>query len=374
LAPQTLSDDELRKMRLYSQRLDQQARRDGADPAEIVRYSAGIQAQDVKAGPLSVRVRGHGLHAGDVDRARQEERSIVRTWVMRGTLHFIPAEDICWMLGLLGPIFIRSGHGRMVSLGLDDATAEQGIQLLLSILSQDGPFTRAEIVEQLRNRGFPLEGQARIHLLGLAALQGRIIQGADRGRQPTFGLLEDWLGTVQAASPESPAAELARRHLRAFGPTTPADFAVWSGLSLTQARGAWKEISDPLVEFSTSGGAAWMLRSAVEAYEEILPQPLSVRLLPAFDTYLLGYRNRDLVLPPAYATRIQAGGGVLNPALLVDGRVLGQWKLVAKRAGMEVQVTEFEELSREVLDGLDEELAELSTFFNSRTSLRVEKG
>jgi hypothetical protein len=354
--------------------LDQGARLDGANLAEIVRDSAGIQAQDVHAGPLSVRVRGHGLHIGYIDRARLQDRSIVRTWAMRGTLHFIPAEDACWMLGLLGPVFIRSGHGRRVALGLDDATAEQGIQLLIDILSQDGPLTRAEIVEQLRNRGFPLEGQARIHLLGLAALQGRIIQGADRGRQPTFVLLDDWLGSVQVASPESPAAELASRHLKAFGPTTPADFSTWSGLSLTQARSAWKEISDPLVEFSTSGGAAWMLRSAVEAYEAILPQPLSVRLLPAYDTYLLGYRNRDLVLPPPYATRIQAGGGVLNPALLVDGRVLGQWRLQAKRDGMEVQVTAFEELSREVIEGLDEELEELSTFFNSATSPRVEKG
>jgi hypothetical protein len=96
-------------------------------------------------------------------------------------------------------------------------------------------------------------------------------------------------------------------------------------------------------------------------------------LLPAFDTYLLGYRSRSLVLPPAYAARIQAGGGVLNPALLVDGRVLGQWKLMAKLNTIEVQVTGFEDLSREVLDGLEEELAELSTFFNSPTKLQLEK-
>lgn len=373
MAPDTLSGDELRRLRLHSQHLDRQARVASAAPAEIVRASGGIQAQDVYAGPLSVRVRGHGLQAIDVDRARQQERSIVRTWVMRGTLHFIPAADARWMLALLGPIFIRKNNGRRVELGLDETASQRGVQLLLEVLAKNGPQTRAELVEQLDQRGFPLAGQARIHLIGLAAQQGLIIQGADRGRQPTFVRLDDWVASDPSTLPASPEVELARRHIRAFGPTTPDDFSAWSGLSLTQSRTAWKEIPDPLIQFSTATGPVWMFQSAFGIFQAEPPQPLSVRLLPAFDTYLLGYRSRDLVLPPVYATRIQAGGGVLNPALLVDGYVLGQWKLMRKRNGMEVQVTAFEELSREVLDGLEEELSELSVFYNSQMSLRVEK-
>src|SRR5215218_8383798 len=128
---------------------------------QVVRSCGGVQAQDAPAAALSVRARSAGLTAADVERARTEDRSVIRTWAMRGTLHLLATEDLGWLLPLLGPVFIRSNQARRLQLGLDDETCERAIRALREVLGAQAPLTRAEIVEQLAGRGISLAGQAR---------------------------------------------------------------------------------------------------------------------------------------------------------------------------------------------------------------------
>jgi hypothetical protein len=309
--------------------------------------------------------------AADVERTQVEERSIVRTWCMRGTLHLVAAEDVGWLLGLLGPIFIRSTRGRRAELGLDEDTAARGTRLLREVLAEYGPLTRDEITEQLAVRGVRLAGQARPHLLGLAALQGMICPGPFRGREPTYVLMTDWIDPGPALPPEEARAELAVRYLSAYGPATPEDFAAWSGLPVTEARAAWQQIASQLIEVRSGTIPLWMLATRAEWLEGIAtPLPI-VRLLPSYDTYLLGYRSRDIILPPEHAKRIYPGGGLLHPALLVNGRARGTWRVERRRESMEVTVEPFADLPAEVRPGLEAEARDLAHFLGATATLHV---
>jgi len=366
-----LSDDQVRLLRLRAQQLASQPDRPAIGVAQVVKHLCGVQAQDATAAALALRARRAGLVAADVERALVQERSIVRTWCMRGTLHFISAEDLSWLLALLGPVFIRSSQGRRAQLGLDENTANRAVRALRDVLGKHGPLTRAEIVEQLAARGIRLAGQARPHLLGLAALQGVICFGPNRGREPTYVLLADWVDLGPALPAEQARAELAYRYLSAYAPAAPKDFAAWSGLSLTEARGAWQYISSQLTEVEIEGSLAWLLKTQATWLKRATPPRPIVRLLPSFDTLLLGYRSRDMVLAAKYAKRIFPGGGLLRPALLVNGRVTGTWKVNRHRDSIEVIVEPFEDLTADVRQGLEAEVEDLAHFQSVEAILKV---
>src|SRR4051812_566347 len=210
------------------------------DPYEVVRAVAGVQAQDSVAGALSIRVRTRGLTRADVDRALYEERSIVRLWAMRGTLHLVPSEDAAWLVDLLGPLGITGSLRRLQQLGVPAEDVPRAIELIRDTLAEHGPLTRAELMEPLARAGITTDGQAAAHLPGLAAYQGLVCNGPIRGGKPTYVLRDDWLGSDLPRLPrEQAVAELVRRYLRAFGPAEPEDFASWSGLPLRDARAGW---------------------------------------------------------------------------------------------------------------------------------------
>ena len=216
-----------------------------------------------------------GLTAGDVTGARLEERSIVRTWAMRGTLHLLPAEDLGWLLPLLAPGLIAGNARRYRQLGLDEDTLTCGVLALQEILTAYGPLTRAEIVDRMAKRGIRLAGQARPYLIQHAALEGLVCygpekSGADGGEgaasEPAYVLLADWLragtkATGKSALPRERALiELVRRYLVAFGPATPADFAAWSGLPAGEVRHAWATLAPELEKVDIETGPAWLPR------------------------------------------------------------------------------------------------------------------
>lgn len=361
-----LSDDQVRLLRTAAQQLAVRRTYPATAVAQVVRDLGGVQAQEAEAAALGVRARCAGLVAADVERARTQERSVVRTWCMRGTLHLIATEDLGWLLGLLGPLFIRSSRGRRAELGLDEATGERAVTALQRVLEEQGPLTRAQIVEQLARRGIELLGQARPHLLGLAALRGIICEGPRRGREPTYVLLRDWVAVGPTLPPEQAGAELARRYLSAYAPATPEDFAAWSGLPLSAARAAWQSHAGRLVEVQTRAAPAWMLQTRAAWLEETWPSPV-VRLLPRYDAYLLGYGDRSLLIESQYVRRIYPGGGMLHPALLVDGQVRGTWK--AARRG-EVLLEPFAELASDVWPVLDAEVEEVGRYLGGAGAAR----
>jgi hypothetical protein len=333
-------------------------------PATILHDVCGLQAQVLSAAALGLRARSIGLRLRDVERALNQERSIVRSWLMRGTLHLVASDDLRWMLGVLGPVLAAGNQTRHAQLGLDADTKARGVTAIRRILSRSGPLTRYEIVDRLRGSGLSLDPrtQAPIHLIQLAAMQGVLCLGPDlEGGEPTYVLLDDWIDPQRQKSSKDPLAELARRYAAAFGPATLEDLVAWSGLPVGQARAALTAAQPSLAEVTIDGRPGFLLKSSSPGRVERASPP-GVRLLPAFDTYLLGYRSRDLAVPPKLQHCLQRGGGWLHPAVIVNGRAVAAWSLKKSGGRGEVQVEAIEPLTAAVRRGIETEVADISRF------------
>jgi Winged helix DNA-binding domain len=262
-----------------------------------------VQAQDREAARLAIRARCDGPPA-------ELGRDLVRTWAMRGTLHVLAAEDLPLALAVFGPLQLARGQRRLTQLGLPPAEAERSTAETAAVLAEHGPLTRHELAARLRERGVPVaaEGQAPIHVVHRAAAAGVLIETGVRGRDELYGPLD-----VRLPDRDGALGELARRYARSHAPATAADFASWSGLPAADVRAAWQ---DPTVEGDAEEGG--------------------VRLLPAFDEWLLGWSSRDLVLAPAHAKRVAPGGGIIRPVAVADGRVFATWRLDRRRGRVEL--------------------------------------
>ncbi|MEU7869723.1 winged helix DNA-binding domain-containing protein [Dactylosporangium sp. NPDC049140] len=276
----------------------------------------GVQAQSWPAARLAVRARTRGAIAEDVD-AALARGELARTWLMRGTLHLVAAADLGWLTELFGPLNRAAGQRRREELGVTDAVAERALAELPGVLAGAGPMERGELVARLAHRGVRVDpsGQAPAHLVAYAASAGVVCRGPDVSGRPTVLLADEIRAAPAAGGPrqfsgDAALAELARRYLLGYGPADEADLAAWSGLPLPTAR----------LALTLCAGSA-SLAAAV-------PPP---RLLGAFDTLLLGYRDRAFILPPEHVRRVNAGGGMIAPTLLVDGRVAGVWRRSGRR-------------------------------------------
>ena len=370
----SLSDDQFRFLRLRAQRLTPQQPGEVIGVARVVKEVCGIQAQDASAATLAVRPRSVGLAVTDVEQAQVHDRSIIRTWGLRGTLHMLASDDIGWLLPLLGPVFVAGDRRRREELGLSEDMCVRGMRIIRNVLSNQGPLTRTELMEHLATNGIRLEGQARPHLLARAALEGLICLGPDRGAEPTYVLLKDWIDqelTGHSLSEDAAYAELTRRYLSAYGPATPGDQAAWSGLPLSKTRSAWQRIKDELLGVETAGSPVWILKTHEEWLDELPADIPIVRLLPRFDIYLLGYQRRDLAVPSQYAKRINAGGGIVHPTVLFDGRTVGTWKSKREKNHLVVMVEPFERLAPEIYDGLEAEIEDIARFLGVNVRLEV---
>jgi hypothetical protein len=362
-----LTLDALLRLRAVAQGFTSGAR----DFTEVTRASGGLQSQDATAGLLSARVRTDGLTLEATRRARIEDRTVVRTWAMRGTLHFLAADDLGWLLPLFGPLYEARDRTRLEQLGVDAAAVDRGVRVIRDLLAERGPTTREPIRAALAAAGLPHEGQALVHLLYVAALRGTVCCSDDRGGGTyEFALLDDWVERGPELPRPAALEELARRYLQMAGPATVDDFAAWSGLPARDAREGWAALRDDRIEVATAAGPMNVHRDWEPERGRRLP---IVRLLPRFDTYLLSYRSRDLMLAPEHTRRVFPGGGILHPTVLVDGRLVGVWRLDRTRKEASVVVQPFEPLAAHVRDAIEVDAADVGRFLGITTATAVEE-
>ncbi len=350
--------------RLVAQRMANQGltHRPAADPAQAARICAGIQAQDLWASRLAVRSRSATAGLADVIAATEAPPQVIRTWPMRGTLHLVAAEDARWLIETVGPTVLRASSKRRRDLGLDDALLNRLRAALPDVLT-GRQLTRPELVETLGRRGIGLgpDNQAAAHVVYWAAATGLICRGPDRGAQSTFVLLEEWLPDRTGPTGEAALAELARRHVRAFGPVSSEDFAAWSRLPMPMCRAAFGAIGAE-VETVTVDDRPLVMIEPVEPGRNVL------RLLAGFDTYLMGYRSRDAMLHSSRHKRI-VDGGILYPSMMLDGTLLGRWRLDRSREPARVSVEFFDPPPRGVRQQLDAEVADIARFLDREVRL-----
>ncbi|MFL5308377.1 MAG: winged helix DNA-binding domain-containing protein [Polyangia bacterium] len=343
-APQLVPAD---ATRVAAHRLAAQgiARHPYADPAGLVGAMGAIQAQDPAGARWAVAIRlgGRGLTETAILRAI-ETGAIVRTHAMRWTWQLVAASDLHWLLPLVAPVLVRRAARRFRELDLDERTFRRSRAALERALAGGAHLTRDELSAALDAAGISTaDGRRLSHLLGRAELDGVIGSGAPRGKAATYALLE-----TRAPRPATPwpreraLAELARRYFRTRGPATLADFVWWSGLPPAEARAAVQQVEPELARETIAGQATWRDPDASPAGRAALA---GAYLVPPFDEILVAYKDRAALLDPAHARRLNAGGGMLAPAVLLGGRVVGIWRRTLARAEVAITIYHFDRLT-----------------------------
>ena len=304
-----------------------------------------IQGQDARGARLAVRARSEGLAASDVDRALGERRLII-TWVNRGTLHLIRAEDYPLLQALTTPQLWTSCRTRLRQTGVGDR-ADRGVEVVARAL-EDGPRTRAELRDALDSADVPTAGQALIHVLFYASLKGVCVRGPMIGKEHAFVSARDWLGESEELDREASLGELARRYLVGHGPATDADLARWAGLPLRDARAGMAAITRRTVDL---GDGLVDLRKREEPAP--IPEP---RLLGAFDPLLLGWASRDDVIGKHQG--LVTTNGIFRPFALVEGRAVSTWRFAKGK----VEIEHLEKVTKKAAGRLGADAAAVEAF------------
>jgi hypothetical protein len=339
--------------------------------AQVVKEVVGIQAQEQGAAFLSIQARNPALKAGALEHEFLVERSMIRSWFMRGTLHLVATEDVEWLMPLLSPFLIKQNQRRYIELDLDESALAKGVKLIGETLASQGPMTRHELAPYLSSRGINTQGQALIYLINRAALEGVLCLGPEVEGKQAYVLWDDWVGQDQKNIGKGGLGQCVERYLAAYGPASPADFAAWSGLPLGMVKETWFRSEDRFVEIKFPSGNGFILSEQAPLLEEPYPDWLGVQLLPKFDTFLLGYKQRSLFIAPGHATRVNAGGGILKAVLLINGSVQGTWKMVFKGKGVIVQVDPFARLSPAERVSLEVKVEGIGQFLGREAALEL---
>jgi hypothetical protein len=353
----------LRRSRARAQLLSGSRRRDAG---EVVHAVVGVQAQDRTAAALAFRARSGATGASEVAAAWSSSGPLVLTWSFRGTRHLHHVDDIRWLLSIFGPAYAAGAPARNRQLGIAGTARDRAVRAVRDALRRRGPLTRPQMKEVLARHGVDVAGQAPIHILRRAALEGVLCIVPDDDDGETYVALDDRVPAVPLPDREETLAELARRYLRGYGPATPRDLAAWSGLARREAEKAWRGIASELLEVATPVGVMWTLKPSSRTVSAAVRSPVSVRLLPAFDSLLLGYADRAPLVPAGHARRVNAGGGMIRPTVLTDEGVVGTWTLRRERDGtVRVGVEPFGRLGSGVRDDLDREVRAVTRFLGA---------
>jgi hypothetical protein len=327
-------------------------------PDEVVRRLGALQAQDYMQSVWAIALRTRDATLADVEQAI-EERKILRTWPMRGTIHFVPPEDAGWMLTLSAARMIASDKRRLEQLELDYSIIERCKGLLHDALEGGKRLSRPDVMSLLEGAGVSTAGQRGYHILWHLAQSGLICLGPMQGKQQTFVLLDEWVPIARRPDREEALSELAGRYFAGHGPATVHDFAWWSGLAVRDAQAGLESISARLISEKVGGKEMWMADTDAASRSS---ESRGVHLLAGFDEYLLGYRDRTAVLAPEHSNRVVPGGnGVFLPVIVVDGQIAGTWRRAIKKNSVDITYALFSS-NGSVEDGIKKAAERYSAF------------
>lgn len=291
-------------------------------PEDVVAWFGAVQAQDYLGALWALGLRTRDATEASVE-AAEARRAIIRTWPMRGTLHFVAADDARWITRLLAPRVIARNSARWKrDFGVDARLLTRADEILTSALEGGKRLSRELLYEALEGKRIRT-GQSRgLHLLLVLAMQGRLCLAGRDGKQHTFALLDEWVPDCRQLEGDEALAELARRYFTSHGPATLKDFMWWAGIAAKQAAVAIDGARANLTTVEVDGARYWWRDAGKRAAVRKAARH-RVQLLPAFDEYAVAYQDRALLVERD--TRVSKMA-LLSPAVLVDGRVIGTWK------------------------------------------------
>lgn len=342
--------------------------------AAVVSRVCGLHAQVMSAAELAAWARIDGLESGDVSAALWHERTLVKMWAMRWTLHLFAAVDF--------PLYVAAfhafGHFRrkkwLESVGITADDMNALLEGFRVTLTGDG-LTREQLADAVAQRtGRPHLREMLLGgwgtLLKPGAYQGHLVFGPSNGQNVTFVSPRHWLGEFPELDTVDAQLETLRRYLYAYGPATPHDFGSWWGANRTDARNLFRALGDELIPVSVDGCDAWALHADADALQATQPSTV-VRLLPGFDPYTVSLRrDTEAALSKVHKGRVFRQQGWISAVILVGGYVVGIWNYEVKKARVTVTAEPFESLSDAIREGIEQEAARLGLYINAKPEVR----
>jgi hypothetical protein len=371
-----IGDAEVLRWRLHSQGLLGAgcAPPTGEGAADVVRRSGAVQSQDHQPALWSLARRCCGPSGAppteSVLGAAFDEGAFLRLHVMRPTWHFVAPERLRGLVALTGPRVASALAGRWRRLALPAELRERATDVLVLAITERGPLTRADAAAVLEAEGIDVAGQRLPHLLLHAELGGVLASGPTRGRQQTWALVADRTPPAPPADRAEVLEQLVRAFVRSHAPVTERDLAWWSGLSLTDVRGGLEAGRPQLDVLDMGGRRYWHAGLPAELAAE--PARPVVHLVQSYDEYLVAHtESRDLADPHGFA-RHMPREGLLATAVLVDGVLTGRWRRVLSDRRVDVVVTPFLTLGRQVRAELELEAERYAAFVERPLRLVLE--
>ena len=361
-----MDNDEITHLRLCSLGLSSIATNN--DPLSVARGLCALQGQDYPGALWAIAVRiPHAMEA-DITRAFTNGE-IVRSWPLRGTLHVCAAEDLHWMLSLTSARTIASTVQRQKNLELDAKQFALSHATMRQVLAGGVDLTREEILTALETAGLSVANGRGYHFLFRAAVEGVICIGPDRGKEQSYVLLDEWIppNRQRKLSRDEALAEITFRYFSSHGPAAVKDLIGWTGLTAGEIRQGLEFVKSRLESFTYEGIEYWMAPVSGPAEHS------QALLLPGFDEYMLGYKNRDAALSPQFADRICPGGnGMFLATVVVDGQVQGTWKKVLRKGLVKISVSAFRSFTGKEREAVELAAQNYGEYLGLRSELSID--
>jgi hypothetical protein len=353
-----LAVGKVRAFRLARQRLDRRA--PAGSLLEVARDLCGVHAQLASSAELALWARIDGLERDEIRSALEDDRTLVKTWAMRGTLHLLTPHDLALIVAVLGPQWDNPGGAWLRGHGVPEEHFRDIVRLVPKALDAK-PRTREELAARLAKGGGP-ELRERLlsgwgALLKPSAHRGELAFGPNRGRNVTFVRPDRWLGNLERPDGAEAEREIARRFLRTYGPASADDFARWIGMRGARPKRILAALGDEAAEVEVEGRPAYALATDVDALRAA-GRPKGARLLPAFDPFVVATRPRSHLVARSHEAKIYRAQGWISPVVLVDGAAAGTWKHERGRIELDLH----EPIAKTAQRAIDEESERLRAF------------
>jgi hypothetical protein len=340
-------------------------------PEDAVRWMTAVQAQDFLASLWAIGIRVKNSCISDIEESIANKK-IVRTWLLRGTLHFVKGEDVRWILDLIAPRIIASNANSLEkNLQLDSKVFQQSREVIIDALEGGNHLLRKDLYNRLKSSNIPISDLRGLHILHRLALEGIICFGPRRGKQHTFVLLDEWIPKTKLKHREDALGELSLRYFKSHGPSTLQDFRWWSGLTDSDARKGLEKNRSQLLSEDVDDQTYWFPKCSDINMD---PNPVS-QLLPDYDEYIVGYKDRNQLVKGITNNKMESNDFIFNPTIIVNGEIVGTWKRTFKEGKIKISLNPYKSLDNEDFKAIKKAAIAYGNFMNMSISIKtVKKG
>ncbi|HPF52725.1 MAG TPA: winged helix DNA-binding domain-containing protein [Draconibacterium sp.] len=329
---------------------------------EVVSWMGAMQAQDFYMSQWAVGVRMSDASESTINSAI-DNAEIIRTHALRPTWHFVSPDDIYWMLDLSAPRIKTAMKSRDRELGLTESIFKKSNKILLTILAGDNHLTRAEIISEFQRERIPVDDNRASHLFVRAEIDKIICSGKLKGKKQTYALLSERVKNPKVLNRDEALAELAKRYFTSHGPTTLHDFNWWSGLNITETKQALEMVKSNLSSETVGDHTYW--------FANFQPEPViennEVYLLPAFDEFLISYKDRSASLTFDDHKKAVSNNGMFWPVIVQNGSVIGIWKRIINKDKVALETVFFKKVNKTTKRSIEKAFSSYGDFINKKT-------